>query len=66
MIEKVKGLSICVVAFQRKQIWLFSLMITTVLLLFTVKMAAVKVQFQMAFLKLLPTRIQKNDIVKIS
>lgn len=29
-------------------------MITTVLLLFTVKMAAVKVQFQMAFLKLLP------------
>lgn len=32
-------------------------------LLFTVKMAAVKVQFQMAFLKLLPVRIQKNYLL---
>lgn len=31
--------------------------------LFTVKMAAVKVQFQMAFLKLLPVRIQKNYLL---
>ena len=31
--------------------------------MFTVKMAAVKVQFQMAFLKLLPVRIQKNYLL---
>ena len=49
-----------VVAFQKKLIWLFSPVTMTVLLLFTVKMAAVKVQFQMDFLKLVLEIFLKN------
>lgn len=64
MIEKVKGLSICGRCFSKKtNLAFFPNDNETVLLLFTVKMEAVKVQFQMAFLKLLLARMQKNYLL---
>ena len=60
MIEKVKGLSICGRCFSKKTNLTFFPNDNDRIAIVTVKMAAVKVQFQMAFLKLLPARIQKN------
>ena len=63
MIEKVKGLSICGRCFSKKTNLTFFPNDNDRIAIVSVKMAAVKVQFQMAFLKLLPVRIQKNYLL---
>ncbi len=63
MIEKVKGLSICGRCFSKKTNLAFFPNDNDRIAIVYGKMEAVKVQFQMAFLKLLLARMQKNYLL---